>query len=81
MFNSVSFSLVGDKPFVCMNLRVMAAVELHLNATYAPHSALKSVHEKSQSVLGQGLQDSKTSNLNCLYEVPTCPERSIDHMS
>ena len=61
----------------------MAAVELHLNATYyAQHPALKSVHEKSQSLLVdklfssyrgvfeliQSLRDSKTSDLNCSYE-------------
>ena len=34
-----------------MNLRVMAAAELHINATYAQNPALKSVYEKSQSVL------------------------------
>ena len=59
----------------------MAPVELNLNATYAQNSALKLVYEKSQYVMGgklfssystvqlaQGLWDSKTSNLNCLYE-------------
>ena len=66
-----------------MTLRVTAAVELHLNPIYAQQLALKSVYEKSQSVIGgklftssrtvfelaQGLRDSKTSDLNCLYEV------------
>ena len=34
-------------------LRVMAAVELHVNATYyAQHPALKSVYGKCQSVIG-----------------------------
>ena len=60
----------------------MATVELHVNATYAQHPALKSVYGKSQSVtddklfssyrtlfeLAQGLRDFKTSNLNCSYE-------------
>ena len=60
----------------------MAAVELHVNATYAQHPALKSVTGKSQSVIGgklfsscrtvfelaQGLWDSKTSDLNYSYE-------------
>ena len=64
-------------------LRVKAAVELHVNATYyAQHPALKSVYGKSQSVIGgklfssyrtvfelaQDLQDSKTSDLNCSYD-------------
>ena len=60
----------------------MAAVELHVNATYAQHPALKSVYGKIQSVidgklfssyrtlfeLAQGLRDSKTCDLNCSYE-------------
>ena len=60
-------------------LRVMASVKLHVNATcYAQHPVLKSVYGKSQSVLGgklfsscrrvfelaEGLRDSKTSDLN-----------------
>ena len=63
-------------------LRIMAAIELHLNATYAQHPALKSVYEKSKSIMGgklfppyrtvfklaQGLRDSKASDLNCLYD-------------
>ena len=32
-------------------LRVMAAVKLHLNAIYAQHPAFKSVYEKSQWVV------------------------------
>ena len=56
----------------------MAAVDLHLNVTYARHLALKSFYEKSQSVMGGNffssystmfeLRDSKASDLNCLYE-------------
>ena len=45
LFNSASLSLVGDN-YLAHKLRVMAAVELHLNATYAQHLALKSVYEK-----------------------------------
>ena len=66
------------------DLRVIAAVELHVNATYyAQHFALKSVYEKSQSVMGgklfssyrtvfvlaQGLRKSLARDLNCSYEV------------
>ena len=36
-----------------MNLRVMAAAEVHLNAAYyAQHPPLKSAYGKSQSVIG-----------------------------
>ena len=43
---SASLSLVEDNSFG-HELRIVAAVELHLNATYyAQHPALKSVHEK-----------------------------------
>ena len=64
-------------------LSVMAAVELHVNATYyAQHSAHKSLYGKSQSAiagklfssymtvfeLAQVLQDSKTSDFNCSYK-------------
>ena len=64
-------------------LRVMAAAELHVNATYyAQHPALKSVYEKSQSVMGgklfssyrtvfelaQGLREAQTSDLNRSYK-------------
>ena len=45
LFNSASLPLVGDNSLV-HKLRVMAAVKLHLNATYAQHLALKSVYEK-----------------------------------
>ena len=76
--------------------RIMEAVELHVNATYyVQYYALKSVDEKSQSLMGgkffffyrtlfelaQGLRNSKISVMNCLYERDTCPERSIGHMS
>ena len=71
-------SLVGDNSLV-HELRVMAAVELHV----CQHPALKSVYGKSQSVMGgkllssyrtvfelaHGLRDSKTSDLNCSYKV------------
>ena len=72
-----------------MNLRVMAAAEVHLNAAYyAQHPPLKSAYGKSQSVIGgklfsscravfeleQGLRESKTSDFNCYEEL-------IDHMS
>ena len=65
-------------------LRVMAAVELHVNATYySQHPALKSVSGKSESVVGgylsssysepaQCLQDSKTSDLNCSPRYNIC---------
>ena len=81
-FSSASLSLLGDNLLVHEH-RVMAAVELHVNATYyAQHLALKSVCEKSQWVtsdklfssyrtmfeLAQSLGDSKTSDLNCSYE-------------
>ena len=42
--NSAFLSLVADNSLV-HKLRVMAAVELHLNATYAQHLALKSVYD------------------------------------
>ena len=47
-------SLVGDNALVMVHeLRVMAAVELHVNTTYyAQHPALKSVYGKRQSVIG-----------------------------
>ena len=77
-FSSASLSLVGDNSLV-YELRVMAAVELYLNATYTWHPALKSVYEKSQ-ICGklfsscttvfelphwQGLLYSKTSEFSC----------------
>ena len=81
LFGTAYFSLVGDNSLV-HELGIMAGVELHLNASYARHPALKSLSEKIESVIGgklfsfyrivselaQGLQDSKTSHLNCLYE-------------
>ena len=66
-------------------IRVIAAIELHVNATYyVQHPALKSVYGKRQSVmrsklyssyrtvfeLAQGFWDSKTIALNGSYEVP-----------
>ena len=42
LFNSASLSLVGDKS-LAHKFRVMAAVRLHLNATYAQHLTMKSV--------------------------------------
>ena len=54
--------IVCSTPHVCYwweithlvhELKVMAAVELHVNATYyIQHTALKSVYEKSQSIMG-----------------------------
>ena len=49
LFSSASLSLVGYNSQV-HELRVITAVELHFNATYAQHPALKSVYEKSQYV-------------------------------
>ena len=52
LFSSSSLSLVGDYSPV-HEIRVMAAVELHVNATfYAQHPALKSMYRKSQSLIG-----------------------------
>ena len=51
LFNSASLSSRGDTSLV-HKLRVMAAVELHLNATYAQNFALKSVYEKRQYTMG-----------------------------
>ena len=48
LFNSASLSLVGDN-YLAHKLRVMAAVELHLNVTYAQRLALKSVYEKGHN--------------------------------
>ena len=54
LFNSASLSLVGNNSLV-HKLRVMAAVELHLNATYyAQHPALKSVYEKRSQYIMSG---------------------------
>ena len=86
LFSSASLSLIGDNSLV-HELRVMASVKLHVNATcYAQHPALKSVYGKSHSVLGgklfsscrrvfelaQGLRDSKTSDLNCSPRQSIC---------
>ena len=47
LLSSASLLLVADNSLV-HELRVVAAVELHLNATYyAQHPALKAVYEKS----------------------------------
>ena len=46
-----SLSLVGDNS-LAHKLTVMAAVKLHLNATYAQHLALKSIYEKRQCIMG-----------------------------
>ena len=54
LFSSTSLPLVGDNSLV-QELRVMGAVELHLNATYAQHPALKSVYEKNQYVMSDKL--------------------------
>ena len=79
LLSSPFLSLVGDNS-LAYELRAMAVVEVHVNATYGvQHPALKSVYVKSQSVIGgklfsyyrtvfelaQGLRDSKTSYLNC----------------
>ena len=48
LFGSVSLSLVGNNLLV-HELRVMASVELHLNATHSQHPALKSVYEKANT--------------------------------
>ena len=45
--NSASLPLVGDNSLAHKS-RVVAAVELHLNASYAQHLALESVYEKRQ---------------------------------
>ena len=47
LFKSASLSLAGNNS-LAHKLRVMAAVELHSNATYAQHPAFKSVYEKRQ---------------------------------
>ena len=49
--NSASLSLVGDNS-LAHKLTVMAAVKLHLNATYAQYLALKSIYEKRQCIMG-----------------------------
>ena len=61
----------------------MEAIELHINARYAQHPALKSVDGKSQSVIGvrlfsserkvfelaQEYSDSKTSDLTIAHQI------------
>ena len=51
LFNSASLSLIGENSLV-HKLRVMTAVELNLNATYAQHLAVKPVYEKGQYIMG-----------------------------
>ena len=48
---SIFVSLAGDNS-LAYDLRMMAAVELHLNTTYAQHTGLKSAYGKSQYVTG-----------------------------
>ena len=56
LFCSASWSLVGEITQWVHELRVMAAVELHLNAKYyAQHLAPKSVYGKDQSVIASKL--------------------------
>ena len=50
LFSSASLTLLRDNSLV-HELGVMAAVELHLNATYAQDPAWKSVYEKNQYVM------------------------------
>ena len=59
LFSSESLSLIGDNSLV-HELRVMVAVELHLNAAYTQHLTLKSVYEKSQYIMGGKLFSSRT---------------------
>ena len=76
-----SLSLVGDNSLV-YKFRVMPVIGWHINATYYTRQpALISVYGKRQSVmrgklffsyrtvfeLAQGLQDFKTSEMNCSY--------------
>ena len=51
--SAASLSLGGDNS-LADKLRVMAAVELHLNATYGQHLALKSFYEKRQYIMMSG---------------------------
>ena len=81
LFSSVFLLLAGDNSLV-HEIRKIAAVKLHLSATYTQCLVLKSVYKKSQYVIGdklfssnrtvlelaQSLWHSKTSDLNCLYE-------------
>ena len=64
--NSGSFSLLGDNS-LAHKLRVMAAVKLHLNATYPQHLALESVYEKRQYIM-----DGKLFSSRIMFEL-TCP--------
>ena len=55
LLSSAFLLLVADNALV-HELRVVAAVELHLNVTYyAQHPALKPVYEKSQYIMGDNL--------------------------
>ena len=56
--NSAPLSLVGGNSLV-HKLGVMAAVKLHLIATYTEHLALKSVYEKRQYIMRGKLFSSK----------------------
>ena len=81
LLSSVFLLLAGDNSLV-HDIRKIAAVKLHLSATYTQCLVLKSVYKKSQYVIGdklfssnrtvlelaQSLWHSKTSDLNCLYE-------------
>ena len=66
MFSSASLSRVGDNS-LAHKCRVMIAVKLHLNATYAQNLAqlklklLKSVYEKRQQIMGGQLFSSKVN--------------------
>ena len=54
MFVQLSIIVIGRKDNYSLvhELRVMAAVKLHVNATYAQHPVLKSVYGKIQSGMG-----------------------------
>ena len=81
LLSSVFLLLAGDNSLV-HDIRKIAAVKLHLSATYTQCLVLKSVYKKSQYVIGdklfssnrtvlelaQSLWHSKASDLNCLYE-------------
>ena len=97
---SSSLSLVGENSLVCMNLEWWQLllvcwfwVTCKFNM-FVQHPALKSVKEKSHSVMGgklfssyrtvfelaqQGLWDSKTSDLNCCMR--HLSRKSIEDMS
>ena len=59
LVSSASLSVAGDN-YLLHELRVTAAVKLHLNSTYAQNLALKSVYEKSKYIIGGKLFSSKT---------------------